>query len=93
MLDDLGTVTMIYFAEKRDPEDIGSVYWPHKMETIGKASVLGGFHLLTQGSWHLIHKLKNEEKGCDEVVFNLYVQGNEAGIFNADHGTFLSYFL
>ena len=64
MLDDLGTVTMIYFTEKYNSEDIGAVYWLHKMENIDKASVLGGFHLLTQGSWHLIHVLKKEKKGA-----------------------------
>jgi hypothetical protein len=73
---------MIYFGEKHNPTTLGNYISRTRWGTIGRASVLGGFHLLTQGSGHLIDVVKMEEKWCDEVMFNLYVQGNEAGIFN-----------
>ena len=49
MLNELGTATLIYFAEKYDPEASASVYWPLKIEGEAKSSVIRGFYNMQQG--------------------------------------------
>ena len=91
MLDELGTATMIYFAERYELTAPATVYWPRTQENDGSASVLRAFYTCCQGILRLWFSYWAEtvEKECDERLFNLYVQSGAHRLFE-DSGILLN---
>jgi hypothetical protein len=80
MLNELGTVTMIYFSEKYDRDSNAKVYSPKAIEHADSVSAVGVFYKTCQGLLTFTFRAKNADKQCDELYFNLIVQAEAAGL-------------